>query len=151
MTKQISFFLIDDDVDDVQLFADVLREVDTSVTLYTAKDGLDALEKLAELPLLPHIVFLDLNMPRMDGKECLRQLKSDARFKNLPIVMYTTSTQAKDIEETMMAGASCFITKPSSMKELKHILASIAASLPNNLSRGFKSLGDLQSSFVVCQ
>jgi CheY-like chemotaxis protein len=138
-------------MDDVQLFAEVLQDVNSSIVLNVAGNGLEAIEKLATLEQSPDIIFLDLNMPRMDGKECLRYIKSDPRLSSIPVIMYTTSTQSRDIEETMMSGALCFITKPSSIKELKHILSCIAESLPHQLEKALRSLSNYQSTFIVCQ
>lgn len=149
--KPITFFLADDDPDDVDLFADVLRDVDPAITLHTAGDGEETLAKLrSESEALPDLIFLDLNMPRMGGKECLRELKGDPQLQPVPVIMYTTSSQSRDIEEAMQNGAVCFITKPSSLKELRHILSSIAGSLPNNLEKTLRQLSNTAGTFIVC-
>jgi DNA-binding NarL/FixJ family response regulator len=66
------------------------------------------------------------------------------------VIMYTTSSQSRDIEEAMLNGAVCFITKPSSLNELKHILSSIASSLPNNLEKTLRHLSNTAGTFIVC-
>lgn len=149
--RPLSFFLADDDPDDVDLFGDVLKDVDSAIRLRTAGDGQETLFKLrSEGVDLPDVIFLDLNMPRMGGKECLKELKADGQLQSVPVIMYTTSSQSRDIEEAMLNGAVCFITKPSSLKELKHILSSIADSLPNNLEKTLRHLSNTASTFIVC-
>jgi len=151
MTKHARFLLVDDDPDDVAIFKDILNEVNPTIDFVSAGDGFAALETLKKQQnSLPDIIFLDLNMPRMDGKECLSQLKKDAQFKRIPVIMYTTSCQSKDIEETMLKGAICFITKPTNLKELKNILGSISKNMHNNLEKSLRVLSDTSSTFIVC-
>ena len=120
MAKTVSFLLVDDDADDTSLFKEVLEEVNPSVVFNSAEDGHQALHFLKnETSILPDIIFLDLNMPRMGGKECLAQIKNDEKLHSIPVIMYTTSSQSKDIEETIQKGAICFITKPSNVRDLK--------------------------------
>lgn len=150
MRNSLTFLLADDDADDASLFQDALMEVDNSIDFQYARDGQETLELLKdENSSLPDIIFLDLNMPRMDGKECLRFLKMDTELSRIPVIMYTTSSQAKDIEETMMSGALCFITKPSSMKELKRIIFTIIQGIPNDLQKEIRMLSNNSSTFIV--
>lgn len=145
------FLIADDDIDDVELFKETLNEINPSIQLYTAYDGQEALSILRSGEFsLPDIIFLDLNMPRMGGKECLKELKSDSQLRHIPVIMYTTSSQSKDIEETMMKGAVCFITKPANMKDLRNILSSIAESLPANLETSLRQLSRNSNTFIVC-
>jgi CheY-like chemotaxis protein len=74
-------FLIDDDRDDREIFMEALAEIDNSAICYTAENGLDALNKLNENLVIPQFIFLDLNMPRMSGRECLVELKN--RYRRL--------------------------------------------------------------------
>ncbi len=150
MCKPFTLFVVDDDTDDVALFEEVLREASSSTIFQWAKDGEDALKKLEVATALPDLIFLDLNMPRMGGKECLVHLKNNEAVRHIPVIMYTTSSLSKDIEETMLTGAVCFITKPSSSNELKHILSSIISSMPHNLKRSLQHLSDNASTFIVC-
>src|SRR5438477_9407980 len=121
MTKFIRLFLVDDDMDDILIFREVLQDVNPTIDFRSAADGHEALSILrTKNNDLPDVIFLDLNMPRMDGKECLAELKKDPQLQRIPVIMYTTSCQSKDIEETMLKGAICFITKPTNIKELKN-------------------------------
>lgn len=134
MSKPVAFLLVDDDADDVLLFGETLREADPAAQLQTAGNGQEALDRLRNGAMgLPDVVFLDLNMPRMGGKECLLEIKSDPALQHIPVIIYTTSSQSKDVEETLSRGAVCFVTKPSSMKDLKRILAAVAEGVPDKL------------------
>lgn len=150
MAKQLSFLLVDDDPDDTFLFEEVLHDVAPSVQLYTAANGQEALDKLKNGTPLPDLIFLDLNMPRMGGIECLATLKADPALQNVPVIIYTTSSQSKDIEETIQKGAVCFITKPSNMRELSEILITITGALPHNLEGGIRTLSKKGTHFIIC-
>lgn len=151
MTKCIRFFLVDDDVDDTSIFQEVLQDVNPSIEFESAADGFEALQALKiQEDTLPDVIFLDLNMPRMGGKECLAALKKDSQLKNIPVIMYTTSSRSKDIEETMQKGALCFITKPTNLKELKNILSSISQNVHGNLEKSLRYLSNTSSTFIVC-
>jgi len=146
----MTFFLIDDDIDDANLFQETLGQVDPSIVFAHANDGQEALEQLISATFRPDLIFLDLNMPRMDGKQCLTAIKQDAQLQHIPVIMYTTSSQSQDIEETMLHGAVCFITKPSSIRELESILSSIAESMPGELEDALRYLSNNANTFIVC-
>lgn len=149
MSKAKTFLLVDDDMDDTFVFGEVLAEVDPSIGLSTASNGQEALQQLmAHGALLPDVIFLDLNMPRMDGKQCLFELKQNDKLRHIPVMMYTTSSHSADIEQTMQMGAICFITKPADFKELKSILA-IIANNAQNLPRALQLLSK-QSTWILC-
>ena len=110
MTK---FFLmiVDDDKDDRFFFRNAVKEIDPSYECLEAQDGLEALEKLRKADTLPHFIFLDLNMPIMNGKECLMELKKDEKLKNIPVIIYSTSNYKEDIDSTRELGAVYYLTK----------------------------------------
>ena len=122
--EPILFFLIDDDEDDTMLFGETVAEIDQKVRFNSAFSGKAALERLQKDPL-PTLIFLDLNMPGMDGLECLHLMKSDARLASVPVVIYTTSSHQKDVEASRNAGAVGFVTKPSDIKTLRQTLSRI--------------------------
>ena len=151
MSDYTRFFLVDDDADDISIFKEVMQDVNPTVEIVSAGDGQEALKILKQNKSdLPDIIFLDLNMPRMGGKECLVELKNDYELRQIPVIMYTTSSQSKDIEETMLKGAICFITKPSSLKELKNILSAISKNVHGNLENCLHSLSNTSATFIVC-
>lgn len=126
MSKTNVCFLIDDDEDDREIFELALEKANSSYSCITAKNGHDALAILnADTSIAPDFIFVDLNMPLMPGKECLQHIKSDPRFSNTPIVIYTTSSYGKDIDETRRLGASHFLVKPPGLGILTRALASI--------------------------
>lgn len=146
----MTFLLVDDDIDDANLFEETLTQVNSSIQFVHANDGQEALEQLNSTASRPDLIFLDLNMPRMDGKECLTLIKQDDKLKSIPVIMYTTSSQSHDIEETMLHGAVCFITKPTSIRELESILGSIAESMPEDLEEALRYLSENANTFIVC-
>ncbi len=148
--KKLTFLLVDDDQDDVLQFQETLESISDNVGLQIAVNGQQALTMLRAADHVPDIIFLDLNMPIMDGKQCLAELKNDPRLRDIPVIMYTTSSYAKDIEVTIQMGALCFITKPSNLKELRIILSDIVVSASSNLKKALRELSDKSSSFIVC-
>jgi CheY-like chemotaxis protein len=121
-----SILLVDDDNDDREIFQIVLSGVDKSIKLTTACDGVDALQKLStategEVDL----IFLDINMPRMDGIECLQQIKKNARLKNIPVIIYSTTSQENFVNKTLALGAISYLTKCNSFESLSESLKKI--------------------------
>lgn len=126
MTPAITCFLIDDDREDRKLFSFILSDVDTAHTCIPAENGQVALDKLkADEAFVPDFIFLDLNMPIMGGKECLPELKKIPRLKDVPVVIYTTSSNERDVEETRQLGADHFLVKPNDTDNLEQILRSL--------------------------
>lgn len=110
--------IVDDDLDDIALFCDAVREIDLDSKCLLAKNGKEALTLLETLPELPDIIFLDINMPIMNGKEFLLIGKQHSRLKDIPIVMYSTTNKVKEIEEFYLLGATGFLTKATTFKEV---------------------------------
>jgi CheY-like chemotaxis protein len=118
-----TFLLVDDDSDDTELFTEAIEAVDASVRFYSASDGREALDKLSAKAIdAPDIIFLDINMPEMNGWQLLNRLKRDQDLKDIPVIMYSTSSQITDIRNASTSGALCFFTKPNSFVHLKKIL-----------------------------
>jgi len=125
MEKNICF-LIDDDEDDREIFIMALENADESYSCVEAGNGKEALALLAQdTAFSPDFIFIDLNMPYLSGKECLQQIKKDSRFNNTPIIMYTTSSYSKDVEDTQKLGAAHFLVKPSGMGVLINALTKV--------------------------
>ncbi len=119
-----SILLVDDDTEDAELFSEALSETEASIKFTRAIDGCDAIEIL-EKGVSPDIIFLDINMPRMNGWECLGKLKSKAAYKDIPVIMYTTSSNQNEKEIAINFGAINFISKPNNFTDLKKILESV--------------------------
>src|SRR5271170_8296110 len=120
MTKR--FLMIDDDTDDRQLFCEALATVDPIIICHQVSDGLEAFKYLRSKEAEPDIIFLDINMPLMDGWEFLIALKGEADHKHIPVIVYTTSSNKKDRLIADELGALCFVTKPHAFKRLKVML-----------------------------
>lgn len=117
-------FLIEDDQDDQEVFGMALRTVNASSTIVYAFDGVEALEKLRNSGLQDvDFIFLDLNMPRMNGKQFLVEVKRDPSLKHIPVIIYSTSSDANDKEETKSLGAFEFMTKPPYLVSLLNCCA----------------------------
>ena len=124
MKENMTIFIADDDEDERQLFIESAREVDKSIKFVTAGDGQEAMRMLKdEHNPLPDYIFLDLRMPRINGKQCLEQIKKDERLSHIPVFIYTTSTDAKDSIELKKNGAVHFISKPANPTEMYYILS----------------------------
>lgn len=116
-----TLMIVDDDSDDRDFFCTALNKIDSSAECLFAVNGEDALKKLRNgIKQLPNFIFLDLNMPRMDGRICLSELKKDEKLKNIPVIIFSTSSRQKDIDETHDLGAAYFLTKPSDFKKLQN-------------------------------
>jgi CheY-like chemotaxis protein len=119
-------FLIDDDEDDREIFTFAVENANNAYTCVTALNGKDALGQLeADPEFRPEFIFIDLNMPYMSGRECLKQIKNKAGFATVPVIIYTTSSYEKDVEETKELGATHFLVKPPSMETLTAVLKDI--------------------------
>lgn len=119
------FFLADDDDDDRLLFEDALRELSVDASLTMATDGVDLMEKLEETVPPPSVIFLDINMPRKNGFECLTEMKQIEKLRNIPVVIFSTSNEDSTIERTYRSGASFYIHKPRSFEKLKSAIQQI--------------------------
>ena len=149
MAKEITFLLVDDDTDDSFLFGEALRETGPNIKFKVASSGHEALGMLDEGKPLPDVIFLDLNMPIMSGKELLGSLKFNSRLQHIPVIIYTTSSHSKDIEETLQMGAVCFITTPSNVADIRAIITAVAGNLPHNLDKAIKQLSRDTSAYII--
>ncbi|NLR82645.1 response regulator [Chitinophaga eiseniae] len=123
-SKYTSVLLIDDDIDDRMIFGEVLKELAPDINYHEAINGEDALMKLSR-DFTPDLIFLDLNMPRINGKQFLAEIRQLDHLKHIPVIIYTTSSHDSDKKETRQLGASYFLTKPNSLHELTHTLSRI--------------------------
>src|SRR6478672_5047744 len=124
MVKKV--ILTDDDRDDASLFKEALQEIDDRITLECFEEGRVAVDHLTAKDFeLPDIIFLDINMPIINGWYCLEEFKKSSRLVNVPIYIYTTSSHKMEKERALSMGATGFITKPNDFNELKKILKKI--------------------------
>lgn len=124
MNKNLKLLIVDDDADDRQFFVNAVNEINGTIECAVAKDGLHALRVLNDSSIaLPDLIFLDLRMPRFNGKRCLLEIKATERLKEIPVIVYTTSTEVKESSELKDIGAVEFISKPHSTEEIYYILS----------------------------
>lgn len=110
--------IVDDDDDDRGLFCEAILRVDPSIKCLTATDGKEAYDLLATtLTVLPDIIFMDINMPVMDGKACLTLLKQHEDLKDIPVVMWSTTLDKNEITQLEQLGAD-FVSKPYNFETL---------------------------------
>ncbi len=121
-----ALLIVDDDRDDIDFFCETALELDPSISCFVAESGVAAINLLLKNDAIyPDYIFLDLNMPGMNGKQCLGKIKSNPMICHIPVIIYTTTKMKEEIEETKKLGAFLFLTKPSSSKELKRNLTAI--------------------------
>ncbi len=112
MNKVLQLLLADDDRDDRFFFEKALRSVPISCNLSAVQDGEQLLDFLfADNSLLPEVIFMDLNMPRRSGGECLAEIKRNERFSHIPIIIYSTSLHEDDADSLYGSGAHYYLRK----------------------------------------
>ena len=129
MTKGITILFIDDSSSDRILFRHILHEIDSSINYITADGAKDALDLLSESETLPNYIFLDINMPGMNGIECLAELKKDARLAAIPVIMYSTSDSPSYIETSKQLGATEYLLKSSDINKSVSEIGALLLSL----------------------
>lgn len=119
--KEKIFLLVDDDEDDRDLFGRAVKSVEG--TIYHGVDGgPKMLEFLSISQQAPDILFLDINMPGMSGWDCLEALKNNEKYKDIPVIMYSTSSHGKDVRKAKDFGAVAFCVKPDKYTDLKKLI-----------------------------
>lgn len=118
--------LADDDEDDRLFFTDAFEELKINTVVNTVNNGKELLNFLNHPEtVLPNIIFLDLNMPILNGIDCLKEIKLNDKFRDIAIAIYSTSSSDQDIENTFVLGANIYIKKPSNFNDLKKILSDV--------------------------
>lgn len=141
------FLLADDDVDDIHLFCEALALVDSSIICHCATNGQEAFEFLDTIET-PNIIFLDINMPGMNGWQCLEKIKSSEHYRHIPVLVYSTSKQQEDVNTALDLGALCFFAKPNSFSELKSILEVIAKNVDSDLLSAISHFNNIKAKKV---
>ncbi len=142
------FLLADDDRDDTEMFCEALTGIDNSIICHCATDGRGALRKLDELAEKPQLIFLDVNMPVMNGWQCLKLLKEDELYKHIPVIIVSTSSNQRELDIAAELGALCYFTKPNDFNELTKVLQVVAESLGVGLENALQNLQAGGSQFV---
>ena len=125
-SNAIMIIIADDDSDDRLLFTEAISEINTTIQIQSVDGGLPLMQLLtAANAALPDIIFLDLNMPGKNGKECLKEIKNNLRLKDVPVIIYSTSATTKDINDTHTAGANLYIRKPNTFTGLIEVIKKV--------------------------
>ena len=120
-----TILIVDDDADDREMLEEAFRETEKDSVIHITENGKAAIAWLNKQQQLPDFIFLDLNMPQMDGLQCLKKIRKVERFKDIAVIIYTTSKQEEDKKAGLELGATAFITKPNTFKALKKVVADI--------------------------
>lgn len=134
MTREVTtVYLADDDDDDCLLFREALSEIEWPTQLTTVHDGEQLLHLLeAENSELPHVLFLDLNMPRKNGQKCLEEIKQSEKLKKLKVIIFSTSFQQEVADKLYENGALHYIRKPSDFAQLKNVIHQVLTIVQDN-------------------
>jgi CheY-like chemotaxis protein len=152
MEKETPSFVVlvaDDDEDDCLLVESAFQEMDVDYDLRFVGDGRELLDYLynkgdfadPEKYPRPNLIFLDLNMPRIDGREALVIIKSNHQLRDIPILILTTSKEERDIALTKHAGASSFLSKPEVFQDLTDMLSKFCVAIQHNPNMPFQVIG----------
>jgi chemotaxis family two-component system response regulator Rcp1 len=125
--KPVEVLLVEDSPGDVRLTREAFRDASAVPNLHVVSDGVEALAFLRregehEHVPRPDLILLDLNLPRMDGREVLASVKRDPELKTIPIIILTTSDSEADIRRSYELQASCYLTKPSHLEDFEHLV-----------------------------
>lgn len=144
--KTIHILLADDDEGDRILFKDAIGELEINHVMNIVNNGKELMEYLKEeKTILPNLIFLDLNMPYKNGIECLKEIRSDKKFKNISIAVYSTSAAEKDIHETFLSGANIYIKKPNNFDKHKQVINKVVKTSKLYEDESFK-----RENFFLC-
>jgi chemotaxis family two-component system response regulator Rcp1 len=131
VTQPIDILIVEDNEGDVHLTREALRKAKVQNRVHVASDGVEAMEFLrrqgphANAPR-PDLILLDLNLPNMDGREVLDELKRDEALKTIPVVVVTSSAAEQDIVRTYSLSANCYVTKPVDLNQFLHVIGSVS-------------------------
>jgi len=117
-----NIFYTDDDADDQEVFREVVADINEDIYIFTQSNGEELMEMLRNPPPNAHILFLDLNMPVMNGYEVLEKIRKSDKFKDLPVIVFSTSNDLDAINTTKKLGATLYVHKPGSYNEMKATL-----------------------------
>ena len=128
--KPANVLLVEDNEDDIELTLEALDNSKLQVNIHVVSDGISAMEFLRREGKYadeqrPDLILLDLNLPRMDGREVLKEIKEDARFADIPVVILTTSEAEEDILKAYQLHANCYISKPVDFLKFTEIIRQI--------------------------
>jgi CheY-like chemotaxis protein len=122
MEKDLKILLIEDDNDDIELLQDALQDNDVPHQMHVIKDGGQVSDYLETSEDIPHIIVMDFNLPKVHGRDILKQIKQTDNFKNIPLVILTTSSSQDDISYSYKEGANRYLIKPTTIVGIKAVI-----------------------------
>jgi DNA-binding response OmpR family regulator len=125
MSKKIRIVLIEDDTDDVELLQDALNNYKVSYTMSVLKDGSAAAGFCESADVIPDIIIMDFNLPRVHGREVVNLIRCKEKFANVPILILSTSSSKEDIAYAYQAGADKYLIKPATLESIKETVRTI--------------------------
>ena len=128
---------VEDNQGDILLTREAFKESNNDCELFVVNDGQEAINFLEQIPPysnaeIPNLILLDINLPKVNGLEVLRYIKSNSKLKNIPVIMFTTSSSQKDINESYRNYANCYITKPIEIADFFKIIKNVTNLWLNN-------------------
>ena len=129
----LRILMADDDETDRELFEEAIKTTCADCQIEQVKNGMEALNYLKETRVVPDLIFLDLNMPVMDGREALVEIKSSEKLKVIPVFILSTSSAQSDVFSSYASGANLFLVKPSTFDGLVQMLRNLVELLEMNL------------------
>ena len=129
-SQPIDILMVEDSLDDIEITMEALKNTKINNNLVSVRDGVEAMALLRkegeyEDAARPDLILLDLNMPRMDGRQVLEQIKSDPDLQKIPVVVLTTSAAEEDVLKAYELHANCYITKPVGLEQFAKVVTSI--------------------------
>jgi CheY-like chemotaxis protein len=146
--KEKTILLADDDIDDREMFCEALERIDKTIACNCSINGIELLKKLDVLDEIPQLVFLDLNMPVMNGWQCLQLLKKHEHHKDIPVIIISTAAHNDEMNMAIERGALCYLVKPNNFKELSNLLEKIVANLGPGLRDGIQQLQAAKPKYI---
>ena len=121
----ITIFYADDDPDDLEIFRDVVDSLEGRAQLYTYDGGQELIQALSNPPPIPELVFLDLNMPGKDGFQALAEIRKNSKFKQVPVIVFSTSDDSVSVERSRHLGANFYLRKPTCYQNFKKTIKNV--------------------------
>lgn len=129
LVTAVEVLLVEDNPGDIRLIQEVFKEAKIKNVLHVARDGEEAMKMLSledeNLTKLPDLILLDLNLPKKDGRDVLKEIKKDDNLKCIPVVVLTSSIRDEDLIETYKNNANCYIAKPGDLEQLIRVVQNI--------------------------
>lgn len=137
----MTLMYIDDDAEDREFFREAVKNIDPQLMCYMAKDGAEGLADLKEMIVMPDFIFVDVNMPIMNGRQFLTEIKKLPRLRSIPVLMYSTTSHPDEIQEYLELGAYKVLVKPNTLTKIESLVRTI---IQDQLSHTERILGEMR-------